>query len=127
MGDLSRNFSKWEFRCPCGCGQVRVDSRLIEALQILRDRIGLPIEISSGYRCRKHNADVGGVPDSQHLLGHAADIVVQGLHPDCVATIAETIPAFKNGGIGRYDTFTHLDVREDGPDRWDKRKGKTNV
>ncbi len=74
-----------------------------------------------------HNRDVGGVPDSQHLLGRAADIVVQKLHPDCVAAIAETIPAFSNGGIGRYDDFTHLDVREDGPNRWDERKEKTHV
>ncbi len=127
MGDLSRNFSEWEFRCHCGCGEVLVDPRLVETLQVLRDRIGKPVTVISGYRCFFHNREVGGVPDSQHLLGRAADVVAKGVDPETVARIAETIPAFSNGGIGRYDDFTHLDVREDGPARWDEREEKANV
>ncbi len=127
MENLSRNFSEWEFRCHCGCGEVLVDPRLVEALQLLRDKIGHPITVISGYRCFFHNRDVGGVSDSQHLLGRAADVVVKGLEPETVATVAEDIPEFKHGGIGRYDDFTHLDVRQDGSARWDEGKEKSHV
>ena len=122
MGDLSKNFSAWEFRCPCGCGFDGVDPLLVQSLQELRDIIKRPIRINSGCRCPRHNQDVGGEIDSQHLLGKAADVVVSGVDPGTIARIAERIPAFKQGGIGIYNTFTHLDVRDNGPARWDRRK-----
>jgi hypothetical protein len=46
----------------------------VEVLQPIRDAWGQPIVISSGYRCAKLNTAVGGVKNSQHLLGQAADI-----------------------------------------------------
>ena len=46
----------------------------VEILQPIRDAWGKPIVISSGYRCPKLNAIVGGVKNSQHILGQAADI-----------------------------------------------------
>lgn len=46
----------------------------VEILQPIRDAWGQPIVISSGYRCPRLNAAVGGVKGSQHLLGQAADI-----------------------------------------------------
>ncbi|MBR5035695.1 MAG: peptidase M15, partial [Prevotella sp.] len=46
----------------------------IHVLQPLRDAIGRPVYITSGYRSAKLNAKVGGVPNSRHLLGKAADI-----------------------------------------------------
>ena len=46
----------------------------ILVLQPLRDKIGAPVYINSGYRSKKLNAKVGGVPNSRHLLGKAADI-----------------------------------------------------
>lgn len=44
-------------------------------LQPAREAFGKPIVISSGYRCPALNSRVGGVSDSRHLLGMAADIV----------------------------------------------------
>lgn len=76
MGDLSRNFSRSEFECKCGCGEAEVSPLLIEHLQKLRDYTGEPIRITSGLRCEAHNAAVGGAINSQHLKGLAADIVV---------------------------------------------------
>jgi uncharacterized protein YcbK (DUF882 family) len=123
MGDLTRDFSKSEFRCHCGCGGDLVDGMLVDALQRLRDRLGRPINILSGYRCPKHNAATkGSVPDSQHVLGRAADVTVMGMNPEEVAEAAKDIPEFQEGGIGVYDTFTHLDVRVTGLARWDNRK-----
>lgn len=43
-------------------------------LQPLRDALGHPIHVNSGYRCLRVNKDIGGAPKSQHLTGHAADI-----------------------------------------------------
>ena len=48
----------------------------IHVLQPLRDAIGRPVYITSGYRSAKLNARVGGVPNSYHLRGLAADIHV---------------------------------------------------
>jgi hypothetical protein len=47
-------------------------------LQPLRDYIGKPISLSSGYRCPVLNAKVGGVSTSQHMKGQAADINIKG-------------------------------------------------
>lgn len=118
---LSEHFHRDEFRCKCGkCGDPKIHERLIEGLERLRLLVGKPIMINSGYRCPAHNEAVGGAPNSQHTLGTAADIVVAGLLPDRVAELAEMVPQFASGGIGRYDTFTHLDVRPT-PARWDHR------
>lgn len=45
-----------------------------EVLQPIRNKYGRAITVTSGYRCPKLNAAVGGVKNSQHLLGQAADI-----------------------------------------------------
>ncbi len=48
-------------------------------LEPLRDKLNKPIIISSGYRCNELNKIVGGVSNSQHLEGKAADIIVKDL------------------------------------------------
>ena len=113
MGDLSRNLSRSEFACWCGCGKDDVDLELVSALQSLRDISGWPIVISSGVRCRDHNAAVGGVPNSYHVLGMAADIRILHLNVGIVSRLAEYVPSFARGGIGLYPNmgFVHVDVR----------------
>jgi len=117
MGDLSKNFSRYEFACHCGCGFDQVDSVLVRALQTLRDRIARPIHVLSGCRCRDHNQAVGGSPKSQHLIGRAADIMAVRLKPRDLAAVALGIEEFARGGIGIYPWGVHLDVRPDGPSR----------
>ena len=63
----------------------------------------------SDYRTPNHNKAVGGTFFPQHSYGKAADIKVQGIAPKEVATYAETL--LGEGGIGIYNTFTHIDVR----------------
>lgn len=54
-------------------------TRLAEnILQPLRDHFDEPIKIGSGYRCEKLNKDVGGVANSQHMKGEAADLCIDG-------------------------------------------------
>lgn len=117
MGDLSENFSRSEFACKCGCGFDDVDPALVRALEELRALAGGPLHILSGCRCPKHNKKVGGATHSQHVLGRAADVQSHELTPAQLAKLAEEVPRFKTGGIGRYHTFTHVDVRA-GRARW---------
>lgn len=104
---VTPNFNEMEFRCR-HCGMVKLHPALPAMLQRLRDRLGRPVSIISGYRCPTHNRNVGGMPNSQHLLGTAADIVVQGVTSSLVAQVADELGF---GGVGTYSSFTHVDVR----------------
>lgn len=112
---LTTNFRRSEFACHCGCGFDDIDMKVVQALQDLRNLLGKPIHVLSGCRCPAHNAAVGGVGGSQHMLGKAADITVRDLAPHEVADYVEMHSMeFRNGGIGRYSGFTHCDI---GPKR----------
>lgn len=119
---LSTHFLSTEFDCKCKyeeCTTTEVDPLLIESLELLRKATGHLI-ITSGFRCEKHNKDVGGVGGSQHLIGRAADVKGRvGLNGNMLGAMAETVPAFKTGGVGinRKD-WIHIDVRDSGPARW---------
>lgn len=104
---LSKNFVLSEFACKDGSKQILVDYELVELLQKLRDTIGKPVVITSGYRTATYNKRCGGISTSHHLTGKAADIKVSGMTPLQVAIAADKI-GFK--GIGVYPTFTHVDV-----------------
>ena len=96
---------------------VMVNMRLVRMLEKLRSILGdKSIIITSGYRCPAHNRAVRGSPNSQHMKGNAADIIVSGVSPDEVATKAE---ALGFPGVGRYAEFTHVDVRSGGWARWE--------
>ncbi len=116
MGDLSRNFSKHEFRCRCGCDRAEVNPRLVEALQELRDLARRPIRITSRYRCPDHNRAQHGKKRSQYLLGNAADLVIDGLSVIEMYCLADKVAAVRNGGIGLYpkNGIIHVDVRDKG-------------
>lgn len=110
----TKHFKPSEFTCHC-CGEVHPDGmapELFESLEELRDLLGgRPIKIMSGYRCPRHNSKVGGARNSQHLHGRAADVIVPACSPGSVADTAEVVEDFERGGIGRYQNFTHVDVR----------------
>lgn len=91
---------------------------LAQRLQVIRDFYNLPITITSGYRTPAHNAKVGGHPRSYHIRGMAADIVIRGVTP------RQLQKDFANwsGGMGCYDTFTHLDIQ-----KTKKKWGQANV
>lgn len=108
-------FEREEFRCHCGgkyCNGFPVEpsEELVLILDKIRKYFGKRVFVNSGIRCATHNASVGGAMQSQHLKGTAADIVVEDVAPERVAMYAETLLP-KTGGIGRYKTFTHVDVR----------------
>ncbi|MDO7787107.1 D-Ala-D-Ala carboxypeptidase family metallohydrolase [Desulforamulus aquiferis] len=109
---LSAHFNEMEFACK-GTGLVHVKPELVNKLEKLRQLIGKPITITSGYRSPEHNARIGGAINSRHLLGQAVDIVVQGMNPVQVAKLAEQV-GFRGIGIYDKDRFTHVDI---GPSR----------
>ena len=113
-----------EFACKC-CGQLppsvrdNVEALVDNVLDPARRAYGGPVSVSSGYRCPRHNAAVGGVSGSQHLRGEAADVCCGD--NERLAGIIE-----RNG---RYDQlirymgengrvrFVHVSWRRDGPNR----------
>lgn len=109
-GRLSANFTEAEFRCR-HCNTLPpggVNPELVAALQSIRDRYGAPVTINSGYRCTVHNRAVGGSANSQHIHGNAADFVVRRVTPQ---TVFNDLNPTWGGGLGKYNTFTHIDVR----------------
>ena len=106
---LSTNFKVKEFACHDGSDPIFIDSELVTILQKIRTHFGKPVTITSAYRTPPHNSREGGTTYSQHLYGKAADIKIAGVTPKKVADYAETL--LDNGGIGIYNTFTHIDVR----------------
>lgn len=116
---LTDNFSREEFDSHDGSAmpQIVLDNigKLATNLQTIRDFFNASITINSGYRSPEHNKSVGGAKHSQHLLGTASDIVVSGHTPKEVADAIEgliRIGAISDGGLGRYGTFTHYDIRD---------------
>jgi uncharacterized protein YcbK (DUF882 family) len=123
MGDLSEHFSKSELACHC-CGQLKIESGLVVALEQLRTLAGKEIIVHDGYRCAPHNQEVGGVTDSEHTLGLAADIAIPGLSLQQMYELALQVPTFLKGGIGVYDGgFLHVDIRSHQA-RWARVKGQ---
>ena len=114
---LAPDFKVRELRCRDGSDTVVVDETLTVVLQCIREHFGKPVTITSGYRTAAHNAAVGGAKSSQHLLGRAADIRVQGVSVEDVAAYAESLmPDW--GGVGRYPVkagratgWVHVDTR----------------
>lgn len=123
---LTKHFKLSEFKCRDGTPvpeqYIPLAQELAKTLQILRSVYGAPITILSGYRSPAHNKKVGGAPRSQHLKC-AADIVVKGVSPLRVYSLLNTLMndgVIKQGGLGIYKTFVHLDHRGRKA-RWDER------
>lgn len=108
---LSANFNQSEFDCKGNgcCSETLIDESLVKSLQKIRNHFGKPITINSGFRCAKHNKNVGGASGSRHTKGQAADIVIKGVAPLEVAKYAEHM---NMKGIGLYSNFVHVDTRQ---------------
>lgn len=117
-GMASAHFSIAEFACHDGSrtppeyyGNIR---HLASQLEVLRAELGTSIHVNSGYRSPSYNHSIEGASNSQHLTGSAADITAGGFSASQVAdTVERLIRAgrMEEGGLGRYATFVHYDVR----------------
>ena len=97
--------------------------RLCRVLLYLREAVRpTSVLVNSWFRNSIYNARIGGVPRSMHLTCGAADVVKVGFTPSEVADILEGHPDSDQFGLGRYETFTHIDIRgminRTAPARW---------
>lgn len=115
--DDSEFFDREEFRCQCKgkyCNgfPVEPEEELVRVCNEIRRRLGVPVSIvdsgGSGVRCSRHNAAVGGVGNSNHLYGRAADLH-SGKSPQEMYRVAETVLG-NTGELGLYDWGIHVGV-----------------
>lgn len=89
--------------------------QVMNQLEVLRAELGnKPITVNCGYRSPEHNKAVGGVPNSQHLVGKAADIHSDYYTPAEIKAMIEKLisdGSMTQGGIGLYKNFVHYDIR----------------
>ena len=103
------SFSPEELACR-GTGKLLIVPEAMDKLQALRDRLGKPMIINSGYRSPEHNRAVGGATGSKHMQGIAFDVRMDNHDPDAYIAAALAV-GFK--GIGTYpkQNFVHVDAR----------------
>jgi uncharacterized protein YcbK (DUF882 family) len=89
---------------------------LAKELQKVRDAVGKPITINSGWRTKQHNAEVGGASNSMHLYGKAADVRIKGLEPKFANIYLAKFGNFT--GMGVATTYTHVDIRDGNFTTW---------
>lgn len=108
---VGQYFKVKEFACRDGSQVVFIDDYLCTILDILRNKLGKPIIVTSGYRTPWWNAKCSGAKYSYHMRGMAADIRVDGMKAKELAKkLDEIVP---NGcGIIVYNTWVHFDVRD---------------
>ena len=110
---LSEHFWLSEFECKDGTNFVELE--LVEKLEQLRKLLNVPIVITSGYRSKEYNDSLikrgyKASPNSKHIQGRAVDIQkFDGFSDSFIEQLASLV-GFK--GIGIYDNFYHLDIRE---------------
>lgn len=115
---LNRYFKLSEFACKCGCVMPRdvLSNVLLVATELekLRIKMGTPIIINSGYRCKAYNTRVGGSSGSYHMRGMAVDIRSSAFAASYLfSVVKEQIgrKVLSAGGLKQYSSFVHYDIR----------------
>lgn len=107
-------FTLDEFDCPSHKGSgINMDSSFLAKLEEAREIAGVPFKITSGYRTKEHNTYVGGVPNSSHLIGVAADIAVGSGNERYIILSALIKAGFRRIGVAK--TFIHCDTDDSKP------------
>ena len=90
--------------------EAELERLVLTALQPLRDRIGSPLLVSSGYRSAGVNASVGGSRESAHMFGRAADINVPGMAPKQLAAVILQMGIPFDQLINEFDSWIHIAI-----------------
>ena len=109
-------FTRQEFACKCGgrygngCTGYphSINFTIVRSLDTIREHFNSSVTINSGLRCREHNAAVGGVSNSYHMIGQAADFVVSGYKNSAVVEYCKTLPGYKYAYT--EGSYVHLEV-----------------
>jgi len=111
--DGVRYFARTEFRCKCGryCDGFPAEPArlLVEQAERVREHFGAPVHVSSGVRCSKHNANVGGVDGSRHKSGKAMDFRVEGQSAKTVLAFVKALPDIRYA-YAIDGSYVHMDV-----------------
>lgn len=111
-----KNFSPRELACK-GTGSLLIDEAALDKLQALRDKLGVPLLVTSAYRSPEHNRKVGGAKESYHMKGVAFDIRMENQDPMAFELAARDV-GFRGVGYYTKQGFMHIDT---GPERtWGK-------
>lgn len=108
---LAKHFKVKEFACKDGSQVVFIDDYLYTILDILRNKLGKPVIITSGYRTPEWNKKCNGAKYSYHMRGMAADIRVDGMSAKELAKELDKIVE-SSCGIIVYSNWVHFDVRD---------------
>ena len=100
-------FKKYEFVCPC-CKREEMSEELVFKLDLLRELVGKPLIVTSGFRCEKYNKKIGGAENSAHLRGWAVDIYCKSNILRFKILKYALLLGFQRIGIGK--DFIHLDI-----------------
>lgn len=108
-------FDRSEFKCKCGgkyCNgyPAEPDERMVRIADQLRKNLGVPITIVSGLRCKTWNAIQGGVSNSQHMYGEAADIYARGVSQSRVEAELDKIGGVRYHYAIKGSSNVHFDV-----------------
>lgn len=109
-----KHFNRKEFKCKCGniyCNGYPAEpqEKLVRVADKVREHFGATATVSSGLRCKQHNANVGGVSNSRHLTGKAMDFCIAG------KTAAQVLAYVQKQSDIRYSyaidsQFVHMDI-----------------
>lgn len=112
------NFERHEFACNDGhckhCGGVApMDGRIVLRCDVLRDKLGFPLKVNSGFRCFKHNEKIGGATNSYHKKGLAVDLTAGSKQRiELLWMQARKDPVIQaRGGLILYPWGIHIDIR----------------
>lgn len=111
--DEIKFFHPSEFACKCGryCDgfPAEMDRTLVRVADRVREHFGAAVIVSSGLRCKKHNANVGGVANSRHLCGKAMDFRVAGKTAASVLEFVQKQPEIRYA-YAIDGSYVHMDV-----------------
>ena len=112
MAKDTEHFKVNEFACKCGCGKNDIDQRVMDMAETIRLALGVPVRVNSGCRCPAHNAKSGGVKNSKHVLGKAADLSCSLGSSKMFETVKKLQAEGKLPDLDyciKYKTFIHID------------------
>lgn len=112
--DSIRHFKREEFRCKCGgkyCNGYPSEMKeaVVRIADDAREHFGKPAHVVSGLRCKQHNANEGGVANSQHMYGEAIDLRIDGVDSETLRQYVSSRPGHRYS-YRINDTNVHFDI-----------------
>lgn len=105
-----------EIQCRCSyseCTRTLVLLSTATSFYLTRKAYGRPVRVNSGFRCQKHNKDVGGRENSFHQIGFAIDIMPEGAYTLGDLNKLDDTARLYFDVVLRYDNFLHCHNLDD--------------